>query len=215
MISEVKVVAQFSKNWAKDESRGFSERLKEAVKPEESLKPRLDQASRLIQAQITNLDNRLLRLHERDSYIFKRMVVAMQKHDTQTSSALSNELAEVRKMAKIVSQSKIALEQTTLRLNTVQNLGDMVATLAPAVSVIRDIRLGLVNFMPEAEHGMGEISNILSSTLLDAGRLGVPALNFEAANEDAQKILAEASIVAENKMKEKFPDLSLPIGEAT
>ncbi|MGB9659166.1 MAG: Snf7 family protein [Nitrososphaerales archaeon] len=208
-------MAQFSKNWAKDESKGFSEKLKEAVKPEESLKPRLDQASRLIQAQITNLDNRLLRLQERESYIFKRMVVAMQKHDTQTSSALSNELAEVRKMAKIVSQSKIALEQTTLRLNTVQNLGDMVATLAPAVSVIRDIRLGLVNFMPEAEHGMGEISNILSNTLLDAGQLGVPALNFEAANEDAQKILAEASIVAENKMKEKFPDPSLPIGEAT
>ncbi|MEM3068556.1 MAG: Snf7 family protein [Nitrososphaerales archaeon] len=208
-------MAQFSKNWAKDESKGFNERLKEAIRPEESLKPRLEQASRLIQAQITNLDNRLLRLQERDSLIFKSMTVAIQKHDTQTSSALSNELAEVRKMAKIASQSKIALEQTALRLNTVQNLGDMVATLAPAVGVIRDIRLRLVNFMPEAEHGMGEIGNILSSTLLDAGQLGVPTLNFEAANEDAQKILAEASIVAENKMKEKFPDLPSPVREAT
>ncbi len=142
MISEVKVVAQFSKNWTKDELKGFSERLKEAVKPEESLKPRLEQASRLNQAQITNLDNRLLRLQERDSSIFKSMTLAIQKHDTQTSSALSKELAEVRKMAKIVNHSKIALEQTTLRLDTIQNLRDMIAILAPAVGVIRDIRIG-------------------------------------------------------------------------
>ncbi len=64
--------------------------------------------------------------------------------------------------------------------------------------------------MPEAEQGMGKIGNILSSTLLDAGQLGVPVLIFEVANEDAQKILAEASIMTKNKMKEKFPDLSLP-----
>ena len=185
------------------------------VKPEESLKPKLEQASRQTQAQIAKLDNRLSKLEEKDSSIFKSMVAAVQKHDIQTSSALSNELAEVRKMTKIVSQSKIALEQTTLRLNTVQNLGDMVATLAPAISVIRSIRSGLVNFMPEAEHEMGEIGSMLSSMLSDAGRLGVFTLNFEAANEDAQKILAEASIVAENKMKEKFPELPLPTREMT
>jgi hypothetical protein len=45
-------------------------------------------------------------------------------------------------------------------------------------------------------------------------------LNFEAANEDAQKILNEAAMVAEQKIKEKFPELpagisSQPIGEKT
>jgi division protein CdvB (Snf7/Vps24/ESCRT-III family) len=143
------------------------------------------------------------------------MVAAIQKHDTQMSSALSNELAEVRKMTKLVSQSKIALEQTTLRLDTVQNLGDMVATLAPATCVIRSVRFGLVNFMPEAAHEMGEISSILSTIIVDIGQLGGLTLNFEAANEDAERILAEASIVAEKRMKEQLPELPLPMREAT
>ena len=116
-------------------------------------------------------------------------------------------------MAKIVSQSKIALEQTMLRLNTVQDLGDMVATIAPAMDVIKNVKSGLVKFMPEAEHEMGEISSMLSNIIVDAGRLEVCTLNFEAVNEDAQKILAEASIVAENKMKEKFPGLPLSTEE--
>ena len=32
-------------------------------------------------------------------------------------------------------------------------------------------------------------------------------LNFEAANEDAEKVLAEAAAVAEQRMKEKFPEI--------
>ncbi|MCP8305160.1 MAG: hypothetical protein H3Z50_06835 [archaeon] len=179
------------------------------------MKPKLEQATRQIQAQITKLDNRLVRLKERDSSTFKRIVVAMQKHDAQTSAALSNELAEVRKMAKLVSQAKIALEQITLRLNTVQDLGDMVATLAPATGIIRNVRSGLVKFMPEAEHEMGEIGSMLSSILVDAGQLGGFTLNFEATNEDAERILAEASIVAEKRMKEKFPELPTPTKEST
>ncbi|MCP8314830.1 MAG: hypothetical protein H3Z53_10755, partial [archaeon] len=102
-----------------------------------------------------------------------------------------------------------------LRLNTVQDIGDMVATIAPAMSIIRNVRSGLVNFMPEAQHEMGEISNVLSTILVDAGQLGGTTLNFEAANEDAEKILAEASIVAEKRMKENFPELPMPTREAT
>jgi hypothetical protein len=43
-------------------------------------------------------------------------------------------------------------------------------------------------------------------------------INFDSANEDAQKILAEASSVAEQRIKEKFPDLpsGMPeVGEQT
>jgi hypothetical protein len=32
-------------------------------------------------------------------------------------------------------------------------------------------------------------------------------LNFDSVNEDASKILAEAATVAEQKVKDKFPDL--------
>ena len=42
---------------------------------------------------------------------------------------------------------------------------------------------------------------------MDAGTVGGYNLNFEAANEDAEKVLAEAAAVAEQRMKEKFPEI--------
>ena len=97
---------------------------------------------------------------------------SLQKHDTQHASAFATELAEIRKMNKMVTQAKLALEQIVLRLNTITELGDIVVTLTPAMSVIRNVKQGLVGVLPEAESEIGEISGLLSSILVDAGTVG-------------------------------------------
>ena len=117
----------------------------------------------------------------------------------------ANELAELRKMNKMVTQSKLALEQIVLRLNTVTELGEVVMTLAPATSVVRNLRQGLSGIMPEAEGEMSEISGLLSGILVDAGSVSGTSLNFETANEEAELALAEAAAVAEARMRERFP----------
>lgn len=114
-------------------------------------------------------------------------------------------------MNKMVTQAKLALEQIVLRLNTITELGDIVVTLTPAMAVIRNVKQGLVGVLPEAENEIGEISGLLSGILIDAGTVGGYTLNFEAANEDAEKVLAEASAVAEQRMKEKFPEIPVTL----
>ncbi|MGQ9718598.1 MAG: Snf7 family protein [Nitrososphaerales archaeon] len=203
-------MSKFTNKWKKPEGPKFKERVKDSVKPQDPLRPRLEQATRQIQVQIGRLDSTLSRLKERDASLFNKVTASLQRHDTQTASSLSNELSEVRKMMKMVSQSKVALEQIEFRLGTVQGLGDVAATLAPVMGIVRSVRSGLVGVMPEAEHEIGEISSILSSILVDAGQLGGLTLNFEVANEDAEKILVEASAVAEQRMKEKFLELPIP-----
>ncbi|NWG08745.1 MAG: hypothetical protein HXX80_00255 [Nitrososphaerales archaeon] len=203
-------MSQFTNKWKKPEGPKFKERLKDSVKPQDPLRPRLEQATRQIQAQVGRLDSTLSKLKERDTSLFNKVTASLQRHDAQMASSLSNELSEVRKMTKMVSQSKVALEQIEFRLGTVQSLGDVAATLAPVMGIVRSVRSGLVGVMPEAEHEIGEISGILSSILVDAGQLGGLTLNFEVANEDAEKILAEASAVAEQRMKEKFLELPIP-----
>ena len=61
----------------------------------------------------------------------------MQNHDSQYAKVLSNELSQIRKMNKMVSSAKLAMEQIQLRLNTITELGDVVITLSPAMSVIK------------------------------------------------------------------------------
>ena len=202
-------LSQFSKKWksSDSESPSLKETIRTSIRGQEPLKPRLTQATHQIQSQVVKLETTIAKLKERDSALFNKVVVALQKHDTQVASVLSNELAEVRKMAKMVSQSKAALEQINLRLSTVQELGDIAVTLSPAMGIIKSVKSGLAGFMPEAEHEIGEISGLLSSILVDAGQLGGLTVNFEAANEDAEKILTEASVIAEQRLKDKFPDL--------
>jgi len=48
----------------------------------------------------------------------------MQQHDTSTSRVLSNELAEIRKVTKMLGNARMSLEQVQLRLTTIHDLGD-------------------------------------------------------------------------------------------
>src|SRR4030042_2042259 len=54
---------------------------------------------------------------------------------------------------------------------------------------------------------LGEIRKMLSGIMIEAGQGSGMTLNFDSVNEDASKILTEASTVAEQRIKEKFPDL--------
>ena len=200
---------KFVKKWGESEEyqAPFSTRVKEAVHPPGPLKPRLDSAVRRIEAQIQRLDQTSDRFTERDKSMFAKVVEAYSKHDLPHANVFANELAEIRKMEKTVMHARLALEQIVLRLKTVTELGGMVSTLAPAVGVLRNVRTAIGGVLPEAGNELEQIGTMLSGIVMDAGQTTGLTLNFEATNEDAQKILTEAATVAEQRVKEKFPEL--------
>jgi len=199
---------RFSKKWeSRRDEQPITNRIKEAVRPPGPLRPRLDFAVRRIELQVQKLDQATERFTQRDKTIFARVVDAYTKHDTARANVFANELAEIRKMERLIINARLALEQIVLRLRTVSELGDVVSTLAPSVGVLRSVRTGLASVFPEAESELGEIGNLLSGIMIEAGQSSGMTLNFDTVNEDAQKILTEAATVAEQKIKEKFPEL--------
>jgi division protein CdvB (Snf7/Vps24/ESCRT-III family) len=203
----------FATRWMKSNEPGVGEKLHDAIKPAGPLKPRIEYAQRRLQLQISRMDSISHKLKEKDQALFRKIVSAIQQHDTQYSSVLSNELAQIRKMGKMVSHARLALEQIQIRLSTITELGDVVVTLSPAMAVVKNVRAGLSTMMPEVDNEMGEISQMLGGILMDAGQIGGYTINFDSANEEATKIMEEAASVAENKMKDKFPDLPATIDE--
>jgi division protein CdvB (Snf7/Vps24/ESCRT-III family) len=198
----------FATKWQKkDQGPSFTDRLKGSVRTPTPLKSQIEEANRQIRILIAQLDSTVNRIKQRDSTIFKNVVSSLAKHDMQHATVYANELAEVRKMGKMVTQAQLAMEQISLRLGTITDLGEITSTLAPAVSVIKNMKEGLKMALPEADKEINEISGMLSSVLVDASTTGGFSLNFEAANEDAQKVLEEAAAVAEEKMKETFPEI--------
>jgi len=198
----------FSSKWErKEQGPSFLGRLKDSVKPSSALKPQIEQANRQIRLLISQLDSAINKIRQRDSTIFRSVVANLARHDAQHAAVYANELSEVRKMGKMVTQAQLALEQISLRLGTISDLGEIATTLAPAVAVIRSMKESLSIALPEADREIGEISGLLASVLVDAGASSGLSLNFDAANEDAQKVLDEAAAVAEQRMKDSFPEI--------
>ena len=209
---------RFATKWEKGvDKRPITTRIREAVRPPGQLKLRLDHAVKRITIQIQKLDKATDRFSERDKSIFTRIVDAYSKHDLTRAQVFANELAQLRKMEQMIMHARLALEQIVLRLSTVSELGDVVSTLAPTVGVMRSIKNNMAAVFPEAERELGNIGNLLSGIIVDAGHSTGMNIDFQTSGDDAQKILNEAATVAEQKVKKKFPELpsgSLIFGEA-
>ncbi|MGI0080940.1 MAG: Snf7 family protein [Nitrososphaerales archaeon] len=183
-------------------------KLKKVVSPENLNKTELQRASSLVQVYSQRLGLISAKLSDKDTFMLNGVVRAIQTHETYRAKMLANELSEIRKMNKMVSQARVAFEQISLRLETVRDLGDLAVTLSPAVSAIKGVRSNLTSVIPEAESEIGEISDLLSSLVSETGQLGsTNPISFEPTSSDVENILAEASYALMQTMKEGFPDV--------
>jgi division protein CdvB (Snf7/Vps24/ESCRT-III family) len=204
----------FAKKWeAKKEDETIMTSIRNTVTPPPALKPALDMAVRKLDLQINKLDQANERFVQKDKTMFAKLVEAYTKHDQAHANIYATELAELRKMSKLIMNARLALDQVSLRIKTVSELGDVVATLGPCIGVLRSVSNGIGGVLPEAEGELGGIGDMLSGLMFEAGTSSGMSLNFDAVNEDAAKILDEAATVAAQRVSNNFPDL--PTGMST
>jgi len=203
----------FTKNWQRPQTPSIGERFNDAIKPKGALKPRMETAIKRLQTQISKLDGMITKLKQRDEKLFKRIVVATQQHDLTTSKVLSKELAEVRKVTKLLGNARMALEQIELRLSTFHDLGDTVVTIMPTIGLMKSLRSSLIKFMPEADRELGGMTEMLNGLMTDTFHNGDFGIDSEATTEESEKILQEAAAVAEAAVNDKLP--SMPAGQSS
>ncbi len=203
-------MTSFSSNWQKENKPTMSEKIKQNIGQQQPLKPRIELAKKKIQAQNQKLETILEKLQSKERSLFNQVVFALQKHDTQQGKMISNEISQVRKTTKMISQLKMALEQIQLRFESTIDLGEVMVAIGPAMGAVTKVRSGLGGVMPEVDRELGEINGVFSDIMMSAGSLGNPSFAFDAGGEEVDGILAEAGAVAEQRMSESFPDV--PIG---
>jgi len=203
----------FVKSWTKPQTPSIGERFNDALHPKGPLKPRLETAVKRLQTQISKLDGMITKLKQKDEKLFKRIVTATQQHDTTASRVLSKELAEVRKVTKLLGNARMALEQIELRLTTFHDLGDTVVTIMPTIGLMKNLRSSLVRFMPEADQELSGMTEMLNGLMTDTFHNGDFGIDSESTSEESEKILQEAAAVAEAAINDKLP--SMPAGQST
>ena len=202
----------FDKTWARQETQSVTGKIRDAVQPQGALKPRIQTAVNKLQVQISKMDSMLGKLHERDAQLFKRIVTAMQQHDTSTSKVLSNELAEIRKVTKMLGNARMSLEQVQLRLTTIHDLGDAMVAIGPAMSTMKGLKSSLGRFMPEADSELNAMTQTLNGLMMDSLAGDSFSLDTDTSSEETDKILQEASAVAEQQIGDKFPSVPTQTG---
>jgi division protein CdvB (Snf7/Vps24/ESCRT-III family) len=199
---------RFAKKWeTKPQGESLSTQIKNTIQAPPPLKPALESATRKLDMQINKLDQANERFTVKDKALFAKLVDAYTKHDQAHANIYATELAEIRKMSKLIMNARLALDQVALRIRTVSELGDVVSALGPCIGVLRSVSSGLGGVLPEAEGELGDIGNMLSGLMFEAGSSSGMSLNFDSVNEDASKILSEAATVAEQRVSANFPDL--------
>jgi len=207
-------IESWPKKWSEESKREtIAEKVKNFISPPPPLKRQIMMASYRVAAQMNRLDYTLSKLQAYDKQLFEKVVNAIIEGDRSKATMYANEVAEVRKMAKIIMTVKYALEKVKLRLDTTLIMGDVNADLAPAIVALKQVAGYLRGAMPDVFADLMDIDEELSAALTQYTSGAVPIFENEYATEEAQKILKEASIVAEQRMKQEFPELpSVEVG---
>jgi division protein CdvB (Snf7/Vps24/ESCRT-III family) len=204
----------FTNKW-NTQKESMSQRVIDKVKPDTPLKPKIDEAQKKLQLQIMKLDSISLKLKEKDNFIFKKVVEAVRTHNKAYSNAYATELQEIRKMNNMVTNAKLAMEQIQLRLNTISELGDVVVTLSPCMSIIKGLGAGLSGLMPAADSSMSDLSNILGEIMSGASVNAENTFTVDTSNSETNQILEEAQSILEGHVRQNIPDLPPTLGSTT
>ena len=195
-----------SKNWNNIKgSINLSQKVLDKVKPETSLKNRISFAEKKLQLQICRLDETQQKLQQNHDHVFQKIVTAQKTGNEPRAKAYASEVQEIRKVRKVIGDAKLAMEQIKLRLNTVSELGDVVVTLSPCMSLIKGLAPSISGFVPEISTTMNELSNMLGNMISDSSLKTESIMESNQDNADTRAILEEVHTVLEGETKTNIP----------
>jgi len=172
-----------------------------------SLRPRIEYAIGRVELQIKRIDNQIDRYAERDAYLFEKLVKAHETHDGSRMGILANELAEIRKHRGLLMNAKISLENVALRLRTLSEFGAFVSSVSPVVENLEGIRTRISRILPTVGNELESIETKLVNLATNTGQTSGTRFDFDVSSENAEKIMEEAAMIAENQMKKKLPEI--------
>ncbi len=201
-------------NWSKDGNEGLSQRVLGKIKPDTPVKNKIDYAQKKLELQVTKLSTINEKLQKKHDHVFQKIVDAQRNNNHTYAKAYAVELQEIRKMNNMVSNAKLSMEQIQIRLNTISELGDVVVTLSPCMSVIKGLGISLGGVMPEANSSMQDLSKILGDVLSGSSMSSQDnTMLSRQDNADTLAILEEASALVEGQTKANIPEIPTGLPE--
>ena len=196
-----------SKNWhGVKNSINISQKFLNKIKPETALKNRIGDAEKKLECQtlrLTQVHNKLQQNHDQ---IFKKIVDAKLVHDELRAKTYALELQEIKKVKNKIAGAKLAMEQIKLRLGTVSELGDIIVTLSPCMSLIKGLAPSISGLFPQINESIHDLPNMFEDLLADSSLSTESIMQPYEGNADTEAILNEAQHTLEGRTRTTIPE---------
>jgi hypothetical protein len=143
---------------------------------------------------------------------------ALKKNNKEKAAMCATEIAEVRKLIKFLYNVQLAIERVILRLETIKELGDIVADLKPALRLLQGVSQELFQVLPDVSTELSNVNDTIQETLHAAKITNDENLiPVGKKTEGGEQILKEVSCFMEQKLAEALPEppASAPMKEKT
>ena len=195
-----------SKNWRGVKDSILSQKFLDRVRPEATLKNKIDGAEKKIECQILRLEQTHNKLKQNYENLFKKIVDAKQTRNESKAMTYAIELVEVKKAKNKIAEAKLAMEHIKIRLGTVSELGDIIVTLSPCMSLIKGLAPTISTLIPQMHTSMEDLTSMFSDMLTDSSLPQESMIPTFQGNNDTDAILQEAHDVLEGKTRTAMPE---------
>jgi division protein CdvB (Snf7/Vps24/ESCRT-III family) len=172
-----------------------------------------------LRVQQNKLEQASYRLKERDRILFESCMGALKRNNKERAAICANEISEVRKLIKFLSNVELAIERVILRLETIKELSEIVVDLKPALKLLQNVSQDLFQVLPDVSTELNNVNSAISETLyatkITADESLIPVNKKTPGGEE---ILKEVSGFLEQKLAETLPEppiTSVPSKEKT
>ena len=196
-----------TKNWREVKNNlNLSQKFLGKIKPQIALKNKINDAEKKMECQILRLEQVHSKLKQNHDHIFKKIVNAKLMRNESSARTFAIELQEIKKVKNKIGEAKLAMEQIKIRLGTVSELGDIVITLSPCMSLIKGLAPSISALMPQINATMQDLPNSLHDLLTDSSLPLESITSSYHENADTEAILQEAHNVLEGRTKSTMPE---------
>jgi len=144
----------------------------------------------------------------REKELFSMIKGALRGKDQLRANMYANELARVRHLKRVFSQSQLAIECISIRMESLLDLYNAIQ-LNPISEAIKEVVSDIQGVSPEFTAGLEQLTKLAGETLTQAS-IGFkePALEeaFSATSPESIAILKEVSKTIEESLTEAFPE---------
>ena len=168
---------------------------------EGDIRPKISSTIKQIEYHRKELENLRARLEQRRKSLFDTTVKAMMTKDQTKANIYANEWTELRKVGKVVYASELALTQVVLRLESIVDVGDVMAHMSMAFKVMQKVNKAVTGLMPSLDQASEDINNALSETMVGMSNIS-PSIQLNINTENGAELVEQARKLAEQRAEE-------------